>query len=92
MTALPSTPAGVSRPTNLPNARFDLVAAAPVRSGSSTDPLGQVPVPTLNRQQQVTQARGARLEKTSLDTLGERPTASPLVNPAGELGWLGYRD
>ena len=83
MTGQPDTPAGGPRAND--NAlRYELVAKAPVRSGSSADPLAQAPVPIINPLQQLHAGRSHYQEQlATTDTLGERPNASPRVNPKG---------
>jgi hypothetical protein len=67
-----------------PGVRYELAATTNVRSGRSADPLSQAPVPTINVLQQTAQARGRQEMLGTTDTLGERPSASPVVNPNGK--------
>jgi len=72
--------AGPRAPDN--SMRYELAPKVPIRSGSSADPLAQVPVPTVNPHQQLWQSRTYYQDKlATTDTLGERPNPSPNVNP-----------
>ena len=84
MTGQPDVPAG-ARVAD-PSSRYELAATTSVRSGRSADPLGQAPVPTVNALQQSAAGRRRQEMLATTDTLGERPSASPAINPGGERG------